>query len=159
MTASPRLNKAMAIAAALIVAAVFALFPVVVTDPTATSIAVFTLVFMVATAAWNIFSGYSGYLALGHAVGLPMWFAHRLWLGALLALAAYGIVRLLDALSDRPRGALHVVAAAVYVVNPYVAVYADRTTVALLAYAALPWMLLIVHRGLRAPRSWLWRGS
>ena len=32
------------------------------------SIAVFTLMFMVATAAWNIFSGYSGYLALGHAV-------------------------------------------------------------------------------------------
>jgi branched-chain amino acid transport system permease protein len=29
---------------------------------------VFTLVFMVATAAWNVFSGYSGYLALGHAV-------------------------------------------------------------------------------------------
>src|SRR5438132_11443690 len=58
----------MAIAAALIVAAVFALFPVVVTDPTATSIAVFTLIFMVATTSWNIFSGYSGYLALGHAV-------------------------------------------------------------------------------------------
>jgi branched-chain amino acid transport system permease protein len=57
-----------AVAGALVVAAVFALFPVVITDPTATSIAVFTLVFMVATTAWNIFSGYSGYLALGHAV-------------------------------------------------------------------------------------------
>jgi branched-chain amino acid transport system permease protein len=32
------------------------------------SIAVFALVFMVAVSAWNIFSGYSGYLALGHAV-------------------------------------------------------------------------------------------
>ena len=39
-----------------------------ITDPTATSIAVITLVFMVATAAWNVFSGYTGYLALGHAV-------------------------------------------------------------------------------------------
>ncbi len=38
------------------------------TDPTTTSIAVFTLVFMVAATSWNIFSGYSGYLALGHAV-------------------------------------------------------------------------------------------
>ena len=28
----------------------------------------FALVFMVATSAWNMFSGYSGYLALGHAV-------------------------------------------------------------------------------------------
>jgi branched-chain amino acid transport system permease protein len=48
--------------------AVIAVFPLVVTDPTATSIGVFTLVFMVSAAAWNIFSGYSGYLALGHAV-------------------------------------------------------------------------------------------
>ncbi len=47
---------------------VLALFPVVITDPTATSIAVITLVFMVSTAAWNVFSGYTGYLALGHAV-------------------------------------------------------------------------------------------
>jgi branched-chain amino acid transport system permease protein len=57
-----------AVVAALAVAVVFAVFPVVITDPTATSIAVFTLIFMVATTAWNIFSGYSGYLALGHAV-------------------------------------------------------------------------------------------
>ncbi len=48
--------------------AVFALFPVVITDPTTTSIAFFALVFMVAAASWNIFSGYTGYLALGHAV-------------------------------------------------------------------------------------------
>ena len=58
----------LAAAGLLVVASVFALFPVAVTDPTATSIAVFTLVFMVATVAWNVFSGYSGYLALGHAV-------------------------------------------------------------------------------------------
>jgi branched-chain amino acid transport system permease protein len=47
---------------------VLVLFPLVITDPTATSIAVFTVIFMVATTSWNIFSGYSGYLALGHAV-------------------------------------------------------------------------------------------
>lgn len=47
---------------------VFAAFPLAITDPSATSIAVFTLIFMVATTSWNIFSGYSGYLALGHAV-------------------------------------------------------------------------------------------
>jgi branched-chain amino acid transport system permease protein len=47
---------------------ILAVFPLVVTDTQATSIAVFTLIFMVATAAWNVFSGYSGYLALGHAV-------------------------------------------------------------------------------------------
>lgn len=48
--------------------ALLILFPLGVTDPSTTSIAVFTLVFMVATSSWNIFSGYSGYLALGHAV-------------------------------------------------------------------------------------------
>ncbi len=52
----------------VIVLAVFAVFPLVVTDPSTTSIAVFALVFMAAASAWNIFSGYTGYLALGHAV-------------------------------------------------------------------------------------------
>jgi branched-chain amino acid transport system permease protein len=47
---------------------VFGLFPIVITDPTATTIAFFALVFTVAASSWNIFSGYSGYLALGHAV-------------------------------------------------------------------------------------------
>src|SRR5579884_3274510 len=55
-------------AALAVVLAFFGVFPVVFTNPTATSIAVFTLIFMTATTAWNIFSGYSAYLALGHAV-------------------------------------------------------------------------------------------
>jgi branched-chain amino acid transport system permease protein len=56
--------------AALIAAALLALggFPLAFNDPTVMSIAVFTLIFMVAASAWNAFSGYSGYLALGHAV-------------------------------------------------------------------------------------------
>ena len=48
--------------------AVLILFPIVITDPAATSIAFFAIVFMAAATAWNLFSGYSGYLALGHAV-------------------------------------------------------------------------------------------
>src|SRR4051794_8553810 len=106
---------------------------------------------------------YSGYafpmapfFALGDALGVPVWIVHRLWLGALLALAAYGVVRLLDALAGPRRGALHLVAGALYIVNPYVTVYANRTTVALLSYAALPWLLLAIHRGVRAPRRWWW---
>ncbi len=62
------LRRASAIGAILIALAVFAVFPLVITDPMATSIAVFTVIFMVSAAAWNIFSGYTGYLALGHAV-------------------------------------------------------------------------------------------
>jgi branched-chain amino acid transport system permease protein len=62
------LRRASAAVALALVLAVFGVFPLVFTNPTATSIAVFTVIFMVATTSWNIFSGYSGYLALGHAV-------------------------------------------------------------------------------------------
>jgi branched-chain amino acid transport system permease protein len=61
-------HRAVTLAAIAVSLAIVIVFPLVVTDPTATSIAVFTLVFMVSATAWNIFSGYSGYLALGHAV-------------------------------------------------------------------------------------------
>jgi branched-chain amino acid transport system permease protein len=62
------LRRAGGAGAIAVVLAVFGTFPLLFTDQTATSIAVFTVIFMVATTAWNIFSGYSGYLALGHAV-------------------------------------------------------------------------------------------
>jgi branched-chain amino acid transport system permease protein len=52
----------------LLICALFLAFPLVITDPTWTSIMFFALIFMTAASAWNIFSGYSGYLALGHAV-------------------------------------------------------------------------------------------
>ncbi len=106
---------------------------------------------------------YAGYawpmapwFAAGDALGLPPWLVHRLWLGTLLALAAVGVVQLVRALVHERPGVLHLVAGGLYVVNPYVAVYANRTSVALLAYAALPWLLLAVHRGLRNPTGWRW---
>ncbi len=45
-----------------------AIFPLVFTSELVTQIAIDTLIFAGATAAWNIFSGYSGYISLGHAV-------------------------------------------------------------------------------------------
>jgi hypothetical protein len=96
------------------------------------------------------------FFAIGHAVGLPDWVVQRLWLGSLLALAAWGVVRLLDALLGRPRGVAHLVAGAVLLLNPFVVTYANRTTVTLLAYAALPWLLLVVHRGVRESHRWRW---
>jgi branched-chain amino acid transport system permease protein len=42
-------------------------FPLLFPNPAITTIAVFTLVFATATTGWNIFSGYTGYVALGHA--------------------------------------------------------------------------------------------
>ena len=48
--------------------AALALFPLVFTNPLVTTIGVDTMIFVVAASAWNIFSGYSGYISLGHAV-------------------------------------------------------------------------------------------
>ncbi|HEX4661438.1 MAG TPA: branched-chain amino acid ABC transporter permease [Streptosporangiaceae bacterium] len=43
-------------------------FPLVFTNQQVASIGVDTLIFVTAAVAWNIFSGYSGYISLGHAV-------------------------------------------------------------------------------------------
>lgn len=43
-------------------------FPLIFSDGASTTIAFFTLIFAAAGVAWNLFSGYSGYIALGHAV-------------------------------------------------------------------------------------------
>jgi len=47
---------------------VLVVFPLVVTNPTFTTIAVFTLLFMACTTSWNMFSGYSGYVSLGSGI-------------------------------------------------------------------------------------------
>jgi branched-chain amino acid transport system permease protein len=52
----------------LVGVAVFVAFPLVVTNPLYTSIGLFTLIFMACATSWNMFSGYSGYIALGSAV-------------------------------------------------------------------------------------------
>ncbi|GAC1456764.1 MAG: branched-chain amino acid ABC transporter permease [Ktedonobacteraceae bacterium] len=43
------------------------IFPLIFPNPAVTTIAVFTLIFAAATTGWNIFSGYTGYVSLGHA--------------------------------------------------------------------------------------------
>jgi branched-chain amino acid transport system permease protein len=47
---------------------VLVVFPLIVTNPTYTAIAVSTLLFMACTTSWNMFSGYSGYVSLGSAI-------------------------------------------------------------------------------------------
>jgi branched-chain amino acid transport system permease protein len=44
-----------------------AAFPLVFPNPAVTSIGVFTMIFLIAALGWNIFSGFTGYIALGHA--------------------------------------------------------------------------------------------
>src|SRR3954452_5342827 len=96
------------------------------------------------------------FFAVGLALGLPDWLVHRLWLGAILAVAAWGAVRLLDALLPERRPCPHLAAGATLILNPYVAVLANRASVTLVAYALLPWLLLAAYRGTRTPRSWWW---
>ena len=43
-------------------------FPVVFPNPAATNYGVYALIFVAVASAWNIFSGLSGYISLGHAV-------------------------------------------------------------------------------------------
>lgn len=43
-------------------------FPLLFPDPTLSGVAIFTLIFAGAAVAWNLFSGYTGYISLGHAV-------------------------------------------------------------------------------------------
>ncbi|HEX5620177.1 MAG TPA: alpha-(1-_3)-arabinofuranosyltransferase family protein [Solirubrobacteraceae bacterium] len=106
---------------------------------------------------------YTGYLfpmgpvfALGHWLGLAPWLIHRLWLGLVLVIAVVGAARLVDALLPGGGTPARLAAGAVMLLNPYVVVFANRTSITLLAYALLPWMLLTVHRGLRHPRNWWW---
>jgi arabinofuranan 3-O-arabinosyltransferase len=108
---------------------------------------------------------YSGYLwptgpafAFLHAIGLSPWVAHRVWLGLLFAVSAWGMLRLLDAFLGRPRGIPHLLGAGFYLLNPYTVIFSGRTSLILLGYAALPWLLLAVHHGVRAGSGWRdWR--
>ena len=43
------------------------IFPLMFPNPTVTTIAIFTLIFAAAATGWNVFSGYTGYVSLGHA--------------------------------------------------------------------------------------------
>jgi branched-chain amino acid transport system permease protein len=65
---SQRDQRALRWGAAALLLAVAAVFPLIITGQLVTQIAVDTLIFLGATAAWNIFSGYTGYISLGHAV-------------------------------------------------------------------------------------------
>jgi len=62
---NPRLIK---IAWPLLLLALAVAFPLIFTNPALVNIAVFALIFAGLATSWNIFSGYTGYTALGHTV-------------------------------------------------------------------------------------------
>ena len=58
----------LAAAGLIAVLAVAVAFPVLFPSPVATNYGVYALIFVAVASAWNIFSGFSGYISLGHAV-------------------------------------------------------------------------------------------
>jgi branched-chain amino acid transport system permease protein len=61
------LNR-LAAAGLVAVLAVAVAFPFLFPSPVATNYGVYALIFVAVASAWNIFSGFSGYISLGHAV-------------------------------------------------------------------------------------------
>jgi arabinofuranan 3-O-arabinosyltransferase len=86
------------------------------------------------------------------AAGLPTWVAQRLWLGTLSLAAALGARWLLRRLGLDRIGAL--AGALVYLLTPFQLAFTARTSVLLLGWAALPWMVGLVDR---AQREGGWR--
>jgi arabinofuranan 3-O-arabinosyltransferase len=72
-------------------------------------------------------------------LGAPDWIAHRLWIGTLLLVAGLGVRWVSRVLGLAPVAAL--VAALIYQLSPYVLPYVSRTSVLLLPWAGLGWIV------------------
>ncbi len=84
-------------------------------------------------------------------LGVPTWIAERLWLGTLLFAAGAGTMWMLRRLGLRGPGV--VVGGFTYMLSPYLLAYAGRTSVILLPWACLPWLIGLVAVALR-DRRW-----
>jgi hypothetical protein len=90
-----------------------------------------------------------------HALGIPVWFAQRVWLGSILFAAGAGVLYLARTIrwpASAP-GVGPVVAAVAYAMSPYVLQYGTRTSVLLLPWAALPWLIGFTARSLET-KGW-----
>ena len=67
-SATVRRGPLLAAAGLAVLLAAAGLYPLVFSSPLATTYGFDALIFVAAASAWNMFSGYSGYLSLGHAV-------------------------------------------------------------------------------------------
>lgn len=72
-------------------------------------------------------------------IGVPDWVAHRLWIGTLLLAAGTGVFWMCRRFGFVPTAAL--AAALVYQLSPYVLPYISRTSVLLLPFAGLGWIV------------------
>jgi len=80
--------------------------------------------------------------------GVPDWVAHRLWVGTILFAAGAGVHWAARRLGLGPSAAL--VAAVVYQLSPYLLAYVSRTSLLLLPWAGLGWIVGLVVRATSA---------
>ena len=91
------------------------------------------------------------WFALFDRLAVPDWIAHRLWIGALLLAAGLGVRWCARVLGLGQLAAA--VAAVVYQVSPYVLPYVSRTSVMLLPWAGLGWIVAFTVRATQR-RTW-----
>lgn len=82
-------------------------------------------------------------------LGVPDWVAHRLWIGTLLVAGGLGVRYVARVLGANPLAAL--VAGLVYQLSPYVLPYISRTSVLLLPWAGLGWIVAFTVLATRRP--------
>lgn len=86
------------------------------------------------------------------SLGLPEWVVQRLWVGTVLFLGGAGIWWFV-----RRRGysvGAAVVAALIYQLSPYILPYASRTSLMLLPWAGLGWLMGLADRAAEPGRDW-----
>src|SRR5688572_13893338 len=84
------------------------------------------------------------WFALSDRLGVPDWIAHRLWIGTLLLAAGLGVRWCARVLGLGQLAAA--VAAVIYQLSPYVLPYVSRTSVMLLPWAGLGWIVAFTVR-------------
>ncbi|HSL73479.1 MAG TPA: alpha-(1-_3)-arabinofuranosyltransferase family protein [Ilumatobacteraceae bacterium] len=84
-------------------------------------------------------------------VGAPDWVAHRLWIGTILFAAGSGVLWAARRLGLAPAGAL--IAALVYQLSPYLLPYVSRTSLLLLPWAGLGWIVGLTVRATLVERT------
>ena len=85
------------------------------------------------------------FFALGQLLHVPVWITERIWLSSLLAIGAWGVIRLSEQLGQSRRWP-RVLGAVVYCTAPIVIDWSSLS-VDLLAVAFLPWVLLPLIKG------------
>lgn len=84
-------------------------------------------------------------------IGVPDWIAHRLWIGTIMFLAGAGVFWAARLLGVSAPGAL--AGAAVYQLSPFLLAYISRTSLLLLPWAGLGWIVALTVRATIARNS------